>query len=527
MQLQFDAFVLDTDRAELRGPQGLVALEPKTFALLCLLAENHARFVSRDEMIAAVWGGRIISDAAVSTVLKSVRKALGDDGQTQRYIRTIRGRGHRFVGDVTIRAAPAAAPAPASAPVPSTAEPRADGRPTVAVLPFLAMDLPARFASLADAIPADIISSLARLRWIRVIARESSFRFRGTQADPAGLRSVLGAGYGLGGRVEVLGGRIAVDVDLSETRSGGVIWSEHFERAIDDVHDIRREIVSAVIGALDLQIPLTEAASARQKPVEHLDAWSAYHLGLNHMYRFNAADNAVAAGFFGHAIRLDPGFAGAYAARSFTGFQNVFMGYASDRAAAIAATRADAEHSIELDPLDPFANFAMGRLAMLGGTPDDGLSWLERSVAISPSYAKGHYALGFLNMYAGRSKATRAAVDAAMRLSPLDPLLGPMRTIRGHAHAMEGDVAAGADWAVFGARISQGHIVNVMAAAALCQLAGRGDEARHWARIARDRRPDATIALFCAAMPLARADYLARCAGALRQLGLPEGGNTA
>ena len=170
MKLQFDPFELDTDRAELRTVSGPVKLEPKVFRLLCLLVENNERVIGKDEMIAVVWAGRFISDAAVSTALKAVRKALGDDGERQEFIRTIRGVGHRFVAPVRIRPTDINVVVQVSEAERSVAMDGRGVRPTVAVLPFGRTGLPDAFASLGDAIPADIISSLARLRWLRVIA---------------------------------------------------------------------------------------------------------------------------------------------------------------------------------------------------------------------------------------------------------------------------------------------------------------------------------------------------------------------
>ena len=518
MILEFAPFELNIDRAELRGPAGLIALEPKALALLRLLVENHERVLSKEEMIATVWGGRFISDAAVATVLKLVRKALGDDGAAQSYIRTVRGLGHRFVAPVRIRSSGAVA---ATTP---TGEPGAirDDRPTIAVLPFSQLGLAYAFATLGDGIPAEIISSLARLRWLRVIARESSFRFRGTEVDFGGLKAVLGAGFCLSGRVETVDKRLSVSVDLVDTRSGSLIWSEHYERPLDDIHAVRTEIVSAVIAALDLQIPLAEAALARQKPVEHLDAWGAYHLGLSHVYRFNGHDNAIAAGLFKRATELDPGFASAFAARSFTSQQNAAMAYTKDRAAAVTAARAAAERSYELDPLDPAANMAMGRLHILDGRPEDGLIWLDRAVDLSPSFAKGHYARAFLQVLCGRAAETRSGIDMAMGLSPLDPMIAPMRMMRALSFAVDGDYAAAAEWAVRSARTASSHYCIGLGAVAICHLNGQPDAARHWANVVREHRPDASVGDFLKAMPFASADLRDKLQNALRAVGFPD-----
>jgi TolB-like protein len=522
MKLEFEPFELDTDRAELRTVSGAVNLEPKVFRLLRLLVENNERVISKDEMIAVVWAGRFISDAAVSTALKAVRKALGDDGDTQAFIRTVRGVGHRFVAPVRIKPTEIAVSGPAHQAEGAASRDGRGERPTVAVLPFSRSGLPDAFASLGDAIPADIISSLARLRWLRVIARESTFRFRNVDVDLAGLRGVLGASYCLSGRVELFGNHLEVSVDLVDTRSGGLIWSDRFERPVADVHAVRQEIVAAVIAALDLQIPQTEAAMARSKPTEHLDAWEAYHLGLSHVYRFNAHDNAIAGSLFRRATDLDPSFSTAFAARSFASFQDAMMGYVPDRQAALAAVRSAAERSVELDPLDPYANAAMGRLHILTGSPDDGLVWLDRSLELSPNYAKGHYSRSFLQVLRCQTGETRAGIDLAIRLSPLDPLLSPMRSMKALSFGIDGDHANGADWALLAARAAPSHSAVVMAAVVLCQLDGRTEAAAHWACIVREVRPDMSITLYLKSLPFANAEFRDKVRAALMAAGFSD-----
>ena len=519
MRLRFDPFTLDTDRAELSSAAGVVALEPKAYRLLCLLVTNTDRVISREEMIAAVWDGRFVSDAAVATGLRLVRKGLGDDGDRQRFIKTMRGLGHRFVAPVRIVAASFVV----EKPEPDSGLPGPVGtRPTIAVLPFGRTGLPDAFATLGDAVPAEIISSLARLRWLRVIARESTFRFRGDQVDLAALHRVLGASYCLSGQLEMVAGRVLASVDLVDTRSGALIWSEHFERPVADVHAIRQEIVTAVIAALDLQIPQAEAALARTRPVEQLDAWQSYHLGVAHMYRFNARDNAIAEGYLRRATELDPGFATAFAARSFNFFQACMVGYDPDPAAALAATRRSAERSVELDPLCPYANAAMGRLHVLTGTPEDGIFWLERSLSLSPNYAKGHYSRAFLQVLCGQTQETLDGVDMAMGLSPLDPLLGPMFMMKSFAFGQAGDHATAADLSVRAARISGTHISGLFQTIAVCTISGRTEDARHWAGVLRQTRPDATIGQFLQFLPFRDAAYKARLRTALLQAGFAD-----
>lgn len=286
--------------------------------------------------------------------------------------------------------------------------------------------------------------------------------------------------------------------------------------------EIRARIVGAVVAALDLQIPMAEAAQARLKPVEALDAWSAYHLGLSHMYRFNRKDHAIATGLFERATRADPGFANAWAARSFTSYLDAFMEYGADRNAAIMAARAAAERSVEIDPLNPYGNFAVGRVSFLEGRPDDGMPWLDRSVQLSPNYAKGHYARAMFHMVAGRAEATWEGVDMAEQLSPLDPFLSPMRSFRAWSRVAAGDVAGAVPWAELSARTSQGHFIIVMAAAAILRMAGQGARADHWTRVVQEMRPDASVGTYLRAVPHQSPELRATITAALRAQGFPD-----
>ncbi|MCP4305105.1 MAG: transcriptional regulator, partial [bacterium] len=232
---------------------------------------------------------------------KEARKAVGDDGVRQSVIKTVHGRGFRCIADVHIHAAskPTSSEAATNdAPPEPVAETLLGGKPSIAVLPFQSLSLAEVGQPIADAIPAELISALSRLRWMGVIARGSSFRFRDPEVQPQTLRQVLKVGYCLTGLVEALPSSLTVAVELTETSSGRVIWGERYESTLEGVHDVRAKIVAGVIAALETQVPLNEAFAARLLPPQHLDAWSAFHIGLQHMYRFNRADNDIAAGYF-------------------------------------------------------------------------------------------------------------------------------------------------------------------------------------------------------------------------------------
>lgn len=326
MIYRFEEHELDLDKVELRTGGVTAPLEPQVFALLAFLVEQRDRLVTKDEIVEKIWNGRIVSDSAIASRVKSARQALGDDGRAQRFIRTAHGLGFRFVAEVIeVSAAPRVEIVAEHAPAPTlqaVAEP--ETRPTLAVLPFRLVGAAGPYGAIAEALPQDLITALSRLRWLFVIARASSFRFHSSDADIAKVRDAFNVRYCLTGVVEVLGTSVAVSVELSDTTDNGLIWSERFRTDVDGVHETRDRIVRDVLAALELQIPLNEAKRARLKPPEHLDAWSAYHLGLQHMYRFNKEDNILATHLFERAAKLDPGFARAYAGLSFTHFQDAF-----------------------------------------------------------------------------------------------------------------------------------------------------------------------------------------------------------
>ena len=278
MQYVFDDFLLDLDGGELLREGNGVQIERQAFALLSFLVGNSDRLISKDELVENIWDGRIVSDAAISTVIKTVRKALGDDGTRQKYIRTVHGRGFRFVGKVEYRHVQPAVPQDAmsltnaghdSVPARDTV----GSRPSVAVLPFTTTGGSELYAAIADAIPGELISSLARLRWLHVIARGSSFRFRGPAPDFDAIGRALGASYLVTGNVELFGTSLAITAELADSRTRQVIWGDRLSGKLDDVHSMRETLVILVTSAMELHIPQHEAAAARLRSPDALDAW--------------------------------------------------------------------------------------------------------------------------------------------------------------------------------------------------------------------------------------------------------------
>lgn len=521
MIYRFGRFELDTDKAELRDGGEPVALEPQVYSLLAFLIEHRERLLSKDEIFEKVWDGRVVTDSALASRVKAARQALGDDGKAQKYIRTAHGKGLRFVAEVRVErespvpAAVLAGPMPADATQAKEAAPR----PSIAVLPFQVIGDAGRYATIADGLPHELITELARLRWLFVIARGSSFRLRGLELDNREIGRQLGVRYCLSGTVEVVGTQLAITAELADTRGGDVVWAERYKGFVDEVHAVRAEIRSKILAALEIQIPLHEASGVRLTDTADLDAWSLYHVGLQHLYNFNRRDNAAAEALFGRATLKDPAFARAHAGLSFVQFQKAFLRQADDVDAAIALARRCAQQAVDIDPLDPFVNFTMGRSFWLEGDLERAMAWIERAVSLCPNYAQGLYARAWTEAVSGRSSAGRQDVDTAMRLSPIDPLYYAMLATRGFTHMHDEDYAEAVNWCDRAARSPGAHVLIAMIAAAMQRLAGNEGEARRWTENVRERNPALSRADFFRAFPLRPEAMRSRVDAALAALG--------
>lgn len=512
MIYRFGRHRFDVDAWELRAGGVIVPAEPQVLALLRLLIEHRDRLVSKDEIVEQVWKGRIVSDAAIASRIKSARQVIGDDGEAQAVIRTVPRLGFRFVADVSVEGSAAVVAAAADvAPV------EAARRPSIAVLPFLTLGSGGPAALVADALPHDLIAALSRLRWLFVIARGSSFRFRGPGVTAPEVGAALGVRYCLGGTVGFEAERMSITVELADAQSNEVLWAEAFCDRPGAVHEIRERIVTAVVGALELQIPLAEARRARLRSPENLDAWSSYHLGLQQLFRFDREGTARAARLFEQAVAKEPGFARAYAGLSFAHWESAFLGF-TDRPAAAASAERCAEQAMAEDPLDPFCNLVRGRVFWLNAELDASLPWLERAIRLNPNYAQAKYSRGWAETLLGQGLEGRASVDQALALSPLDPLAYGMLAVRAFSHLIRDEVPEAAQWAERAARTPGAHALIEMIAAAAHALNGDQARAAFWLSSARRRSPGLDRRAFLQAFPFR--DPSGRIFSALDRLGV-------
>jgi len=445
MIYRFDAFELDLGRLELRRDGVALGIEPQVFELLALLVAQRDRIVSKDELQEQVWKGRFVSDSVINSRISTARSLVGDDGRTQRLIKTHHRQGFRFVGMVDERRLSPAQVATSDAVETGETEPPST-KPSIAILPFGLVGIAGPHGAIADALAYELITELSRMKWLQVTARGSSFQFRSADPDVVAVGATLGVRYCLTGVVEIVGEAISVIVEVAETDQAAVVWTQKFQSDVGGIHEIREQITANVAAALEVHIPINEARLARSKPAENLDAWAHYHLGLQHLYRFTKEDNAKAADLFEEAIRMEADFARAHAALSSTEYYNARTHYTDDYAACAARCRRHAEKSLELDPLDPFANYAMGRAFTTVGDLEACAQWYDRTLAIRPNYAQCLYSVALTDMLTEHADVGRVHIDDALTLSPLDPFLCAMYSVRAFSHIIQEEYEEAAAW---------------------------------------------------------------------------------
>ncbi len=370
---------------------------------------------------------------------------------------------------------------------------------SVAVMPF-ASSPPSK--QVADGLTDDIITRLAKMRLLFVIARGTTYALRDRGLDAREAGRVLDVEYVVNGSVRHDGARLAVNVELAETRTARIVWSDTIDSAADDPFTVLDSIVNRIVSAVADEIERTEVKRAILKPPSSLDAWEAYHRGLWHMYRFTGPDNEISARFFREALRLDPMFARAHAGLSFTHFQNVFLELTPDRDQQMALAIETAGHGLAADDRDPAAHWAMGRAMWLRGEQKESIVELERSVELSPNFALGHYTLGFVQAQSGNPNAAIDAVDYSRQLSPFDPLTFGMFGSRSIAHMRRDERDEAAEWGVRAASRPNAHAHILAIAATGLSLANRREQARETVARIRDKLPTYTIENFLRAFRL-------------------------
>jgi len=511
----FADYALDTDRRELRRGADLVAIEPQVFDLLVHLIRHRDRVVSKDDLLEAVWHGRAISESALFNRINAARGAIGDTGERQGMIKTLPRRGLRFVGAVREQESSAAEAGPHQ-----TSLGIAD-KPSIAVLPFLNLSGDPEQDYFIDGIVEDIITALSRNRAFFVIARNSSFTYKGKPIDTKQVARELGVRYVLEGSVRKSGKRVRVTGQLIEAESGRHLYADRFDGDLVDIFDLQDQLVTRVVGAIAPQLEKAEIERAKREPTSNPAAYDFYLRGLTNWNRWSRADNAEALKLFYAAIDKDPEFSTPYGlAASCHQFAKA-NGWRSEFDEAEIARLT--ERAIEVGDDDAVALCWAGHVrAFFFKEVDRALLLISRALELDVNLAVAWQRSGWVRGYAGDSDGAIESLNKAMRLDPLDTRVFLTQSAMAFAHFIAGRDQAAAEWAAMALRTKPNWMPALRVAIASNAMQGRAAEAKAALQSYEEVDPNVSIRKICGHYPFQRQKDRQRLVEALRMAGVRE-----
>ena len=524
---EFADLTLDTRlRAVFRGVVP-IPLPKLSYELLLALVDAAPNLLTHDDVAERVWRGRLVTPETVAQRVLLLRRALGDDADNPQYLRVVRGQGYRLVPPARVRRHSAARrPSPSTA-ITGQHDDAADlfddidlslpAQPSIVVLPFEA-DNDAAHLNFARGLTHDIMTRIGRTRSFFVIARGSAFSFAPGSHDVREISRKLGVRYVVQGNIQFDGAKMRINAALADGVEGREIWAEDFRGELEDVFETQEKIAELIVGAISTEVDLAERQRALLETPASLDAWTAYHRGCWHMYRFTPPDYEHAQRFFELSARLDPNSPRTFAGLSFVHWQRAFLEISPDRVGEIQQAFELAQQSVALNPSDPQGHWALGRANLLRGEMSESLAELSTSTALNPSFAVGQYTLGFALMHAGDTVHSIEMADKARRLSPYDPMGFAMIGVRGFSLALRGQYDEAARLMALSVRQPNAHF-HVIAMAAVCDaLAGNDDAARSGFGRLLEARPGYGAKNFLRAFPFQQPDHTKLIDNAFRRL---------
>jgi TolB-like protein/tetratricopeptide (TPR) repeat protein len=520
----FEDYALDPERRELCRGADVVSVAPQVFDLLDYLIRNRERVVSKDDLINAIWNRRSVSDAALTTRLNVARNAIGDSGEKQRLIKTLPRKGFRFIGPVREERGKGSAD-----PHDRIERERLNlllpDKPSIAVLPFENMSSDPEQEYFADGIVDDIIVAVSRLKALFVIARNSSFTYKGRAVDVKQVGRELGVRYVLEGSVRKAANRVRITGQLVDTTTGVHLWADRFDGGLNDIFDLQDQVTESVVGAIAPAVERAEIERAKHKPTESPDAYALYLRGLAKFYQFGSRSMCEEAlRLFNSAIELDPDFAPAYGRAAYCYAQAKGNRWIANSAVDFAEASRLAQRAIQLGKDDAIALASGGWVvAVVAGDLAGGAALIDRALALNSNLAEVWYCGGWMKVYLGEPDAAVERFARAMRLSPLDPLMSGMQVGAAHAHFMAGRYDEASQWAAMTLRDNPDLQSGLRISAASNAMAGRLEQAQNAVARLQELNPELRVSNFRDVLgPYRHAENVSRYKEAMRQAGLPE-----
>ena len=522
MIFTFEDYSLDNDRQELCRGAERVSVEPQVFEVLRYLISNRGRVVSKDDLIAAVWKGRIVSESTLSSRITAVRHAVGDSARQQRLIRTIPRKGFRFIGQVTeqknvlpLDSGQTYAQAEQGLSLPD--------KPSIAVLPFQNLSDDSTQGYFVDGIVEDITIALSQFSQLFVVARSSSFTYKGRNVDVKQIGQELGVRYALEGSIRKAAGHLRITVQLINTRTAMQLWAAHFDGALDQVFELQDQVTSGVVGVIAPKIEQAEIERVKRKPTESLDAYEYYLHGLASLYKDTREANDEALRLFGKAIELDPDFAAAYGMSALCYVSRQWKRWMVDpqkeeREAARLVDRAAA-----LGRGDAMALSGAGMAAgIVVRDLDRAVVLLDRSLLLNRNLAVSWVRSAWVRIFLGEFDLAVEHATRAIRLSPLDPFLVGMQSAIAFAHFCAGRYELSAVWGEKAVKEQPTFAPALRPLAASSASLGRLKEAREALLRLREIKATICISEMRHYLPFREPKHFAKYAEALRKAGFPE-----
>jgi TolB-like protein/cytochrome c-type biogenesis protein CcmH/NrfG len=513
----FEDYALDTDRRELRRGTALIAVEPQVFDLLVHLIRHRDRVASKHDLLDAVWHGRIVSESALFNRINAARSAIGDTGGQQRLIKTLPRKGIRFVGNVredeTQLVGILARGEDRHPPLPD--------RPSIAVLPFANISDDPDQEHFADGMSEDLITGLARIRWLFVIARNSAFVYKGRAVDVKQVSRELGVRYVLEGSVRRAGKQLRISAQLIDAITGGHHWADRYDRELGDIFAVQDEITRSVAAAIEPHLLAAEGIRALSRSAGDLGAWELVARAQTHVWRLTRADYETAIDALKGAVEAHPDYA---PARGLLGFCVVFAAHMGwiDRDKGLDPGRQHAIRAIALDELDPWGHIALGYWAMMERRTEESIAAFRRAVKLNPNNAAAHSHLSRGLAFAGQDREAIEHGEDAIRLSPLDPEMALFLGAIAVAHYAAGRFAEAIQCSIEAQRLRPGFQGSQRLLCASLAQAGRINEARSVLEAAQREQPQLSINWVRANVPYQTLELMERFLVGLRKAGLKE-----
>ena len=516
MRYLFETCAFDTDRRELRRGAELVAIPPQVFDLLDYLIRNREHVVSKDELIDAVWKGRIVSDTALTTRLNAARSAIGDTGEEQRLIKTLPRKGFRFVGAVREAEGSTAVDDPEE---PSRSAAALPEKPSIAVLPFANLSSDAEQEYFADGIAEELLTTLSKIGGLKVIARNSSFVFKGQTRDIREIGQILGVRYVLEGSVRKASNQVRLTAQLIDSLDGRHVWADRFDGELDNVFELQDRITQDIVAALEVQLTLGEQARVWRKRSGSPLVYEFFLKGRSLYINFSRHTHAQARDQFERALQINPTFTPVLSMLGQTLTDQARFGWEADRDATYEAALGCAMRALEADPSCGQAQLLIGYVRTFQRRHDEAIVAGEKSVVLNPGSSDAYHMAGMYHGYAGNFRQAVVYVEEAQRLSPISRNESMADEARARFHL--GEFTAARDIA---SRVLSGKprwlTAQTVLGAALWKL-GQEEEARATVRKMLANHPNLTAGRWAEGLPYRHQRDLDALVVPLRLAGMP------